>query len=104
MQHVRLVVAIIVLSLIVVGQQDTPAASQEDQSAKPEQSSKPMLGNDALSAEQTAVYRTVLTDCLKGSDGTLNLANMTEPLDRFDRACFQRCRIGRRRASSTSDP
>jgi len=79
----------IALSLIVVGQQDTPAASQEDQSAKPEHSSKAILSNDALSAEQIAVYRAVLTDYLKGSDGALNLANMSELLDRSDRACFK---------------
>ena len=89
MRELRLVVAMIALSLIVVGHQDTPAASQEDQSAKPEHSSKAILSNDALSAEQIAVYRAVLTDYLKGSDGALNLANMSELLDRSDRACFK---------------
>ena len=89
MRHVRLVLAMTVFSLIVVGQQETTAAPEEGQSANREDSSKPILSNDSLSAEQTAVYRAVLADYLKGSDGALNLANMTEPLDRSDRACFK---------------
>jgi len=83
-----------VLSLIVVGQQETPAASQEDESAKQEHSPQPILSKDAPSAEQIAVYRAVLADYLNGSDGALNVANLTEPLDRSDRACFKCVKSG----------
>jgi hypothetical protein len=50
---------------------------------------KPKVSDEPLTAEQIAVYRAVLTDYLKGSDGELNVANMTEPLDASDKACFR---------------
>jgi len=68
------------------------AVSQED-------APKPKVSDEPLTAEQIAVYRAVLRDYLKGSDGGLNLANMTEPLDQSDKSCFRE--IGLR---STSAP
>lgn len=43
---------------------------------------KPTLSKDPLTQEQIAVYRAVLADYLKGSEGTLNLANKTSPVER----------------------
>ena len=52
---------------------------------------KPKVSSDPLTAEQIAVYRAVLEDYMKGSDGALNLANQTEPLKRasLDRVCMK---------------
>ena len=57
------------------------AVAQED-------SFKPRLSDAPLTNEQIAVYRAVLKDYLKGSDGALNLANITSPIDVSDKACF----------------
>jgi hypothetical protein len=45
---------------------------------------KPKVSDEPLTAEQMAVYRAVLQEYPKGSDGALNLANRTEPLERSD--------------------
>lgn len=50
---------------------------------------KPEMSNDPLTPEQIEVYRAVLKEYLKGSDGALNLANRTEPLDQSDKECFK---------------
>lgn len=50
---------------------------------------EPKLSDKPLTAEQITVYRAVLRDYLKGSDGALNLADMTEPLDLSDKQCFE---------------
>jgi hypothetical protein len=42
----------------------------------------PMLSKEPLTQEQIAVYRAVLADYMKGSEGTLNLAKKTVPLER----------------------
>jgi hypothetical protein len=54
-----------------------------------ENSVKPKMSDAPLTTEQIAVYRAVLRDYLKGSDGALNLANITEPIDDSDKACFR---------------
>lgn len=54
-----------------------------------ENSLKPRMSDAPLTTEQIAVYRAVLRDYLKGSDGALNLANITEPTDESDKACFR---------------
>jgi len=58
------------------------AVAQED-------SFKPRLSDAPLTNEQIAVYRAVLKDYLKGSDGVLNLANITAPIDWSDQTCFE---------------
>jgi hypothetical protein len=50
---------------------------------------KPKISNEPLTAEQVAVYRAVLEDYTNGTNGTLNLANRTEPLEASDRACLK---------------
>ena len=50
---------------------------------------KPTVSDAPLTSEQNAVYRAVLAVCLKGSDGVLNLANTTDPLDRVDTGCLR---------------
>ena len=72
----RLVVAaaLIVISSQAIAQESAP---------------KPTLSDALLTSEQIAVYRTVLELYLKGSDGVLNLANITEPLDAADTACLR---------------
>jgi hypothetical protein len=62
------------------------AAAQDD-------SPKPKVSDDPLTAEQIAIYRVVVQDYTKGSDGVLNLADRTEPLERsaplYDQGCTQ---------------
>lgn len=53
---------------------------------------KPIVNDAPLTAAQVAIYRAVLEDYAKGSDGKLNVANRTEPLEQsglvgFDKAC-----------------
>lgn len=55
----------IALSMIAIAQDNEP---------------KPILSRDPLTKEQIAVYRAVLEDYVKGTDGALNIANQTEPL------------------------
>jgi hypothetical protein len=74
MRHVWITVVLLVLSLRAFAQENGP---------------KPKVSDDPLTTEQFAVYRAVLSDFLKGSDGALNLANITEPLDQSDKACFR---------------
>lgn len=50
---------------------------------------KPRVSNDPLTAEQVAVYRALLEDYTKGMNGTLNLANNTEPLAESDGSCLK---------------
>lgn len=63
-----------------------------------EEASKPKVSDGSLTPEQIAVYRAVLKDYTKGSDGALNLANRTEPFDQsgpmFDKACFKGIEVG----------
>ena len=63
------------------------AVSQHD-------SPKPPVSDEPLTTEQIAVYRVVLRDYLKGSDGSLNLANVTEPFDQLGKACLKGMRLG----------
>jgi len=42
---------------------------------------KPAVSKAPLTTEQVAVYRALLSDYMKDSQGTLNLSNQTEPLD-----------------------
>jgi hypothetical protein len=44
---------------------------------------QPKVSSDPLSSEQIDVYRAVLEDYKKDDDSTLNLANITVPLDQF---------------------
>ena len=53
-----------------------------------EGSTKPTMSSTPLTTEQIAVYRAVLTDYLKGSNGALNLANVTEPIGESEKACL----------------
>lgn len=55
-----------------------------------ENSPKPKVSSAPLTSEQIAVYRAVLGRYLKGSQGVLNLANITEPLVEADTACVER--------------
>jgi hypothetical protein len=55
---------------------------------------KPKVSNDPLTTEQIEVYRAVLRDFLNGSDGPLNLANVTEPLDTRVLGCFKGMDVG----------
>lgn len=41
----------------------------------------PQLSKVPLTADQVAIYRMALEGYVKGSDGALNIANLTEPLD-----------------------
>jgi hypothetical protein len=50
---------------------------------------KPKVSDAPLTSEQVAIYRAVLSTYLKGSDRVLNLANITELLDRTDTECFK---------------
>jgi hypothetical protein len=50
---------------------------------------KPKIINDPLTAEQVAVYHVVLENWTNGTSGTVNLANMTEPLEASDKACLK---------------
>lgn len=63
------------------------AVSQDD-------SPKPPVSDEPLTTEQIAVYRVVLKNYLKGWDGALNLANMTEPFDQLGKACLKGMRLG----------
>jgi hypothetical protein len=45
---------------------------------------KPVVSQESLTSEEVSIYRTVLKDYLKGSENTLNVAAMTEPLDESD--------------------
>jgi hypothetical protein len=73
-----LVMASLVMSVAVATQEDAP---------------KPKVSKDPLTAEQIAVYRAVLRGYTNGSDGKLNVANKTEPLDQsgpfFDKSCMK---------------
>ena len=64
-----------------------------------ENTPKPEVSHDSLTSEQIAVYRAVLRDYLKGSDGALNLADTTGPLDQSDKPCFKGIGMG-----GTKDP
>lgn len=57
--------------------------------ASQESTPKPEVSRDSLTSEQIAVYRAVLTHYLKDSDGALNLADTTQPLDQSDKACIK---------------
>ena len=49
---------------------------------------KSIVSAAPLTTEQIAVYRAVLMDYLKESDGVLNLANITEPIGESEKTCF----------------
>ena len=68
-----IVSVLIVISSVATAQENAP---------------KPTVSGAPLTSEQIAVYRAVLSTYLKGSDRVLNVANLTEPLDRPDTACF----------------
>lgn len=61
--------------------------------ATQDQKSEPKISDEPLTADQIAVYRAVLRDYLKDSDGSLNLANVTEPLDQSNKSCFEASRM-----------
>jgi hypothetical protein len=67
MRYVVMAVMLILIGPALMSQEDSP---------------KPTLSNEPLTNEQLAVYRAVLGNYLKDSDGKLNLANRTDPLDR----------------------
>ena len=50
---------------------------------------KAKMSDAQLTTEQIAVYRAVLREYLKGSERTLNLASVTEPIDSSDKTCFK---------------
>ena len=83
MSRFLVAVAVMALSMSSVTQEGTP---------------KPTVSSDSLTPDQVAVYRAVLRDYTKGSDGALNLANRTEPVDEsrpmFDEACFKEIEVG----------
>ena len=79
MRQVWITAVFLSLSICAMTQEDTP---------------KPKVSDDSLTPEQIAVYRAVLKDYTKGSDGALNLANKTEPLDQSDKACFEGIEAG----------
>lgn len=81
-----LVAVLLFTSLDVLPQDNTP---------------KPALSDVPLTAEQVAVYRAVLADWMRGSDGTLNLANITEPIESSDPACFQTLDVNKAQASTS---
>lgn len=66
-------------------------------------SPKPPVSGEQLTTEQIVVYRVVLKDYLNGSDGALNLANMTEPFDQLSESMFERHEIGARN-NPANDP
>jgi hypothetical protein len=80
--EMRQIWAVVMVSLAI----SVAGATQED-------APKPKVSKDPLTAEQIAVYRTVLRDYTKGSGGSLNLADKTEPLDQsgpfFDKSCMK---------------
>lgn len=45
---------------------------------------RPVVSQESLTSEEVSIYRTVLKDYLKGSQSTLNVAAVTEPLDESD--------------------
>lgn len=65
---------------------------------------KPVLSSEHLTAEQVAIYRAVLKSYRKGSHGTLNLADRTEPLQRTDSASYSECLSGIKPNESNSAP
>src|SRR5271170_1968851 len=54
-----------------------------------ENAPRPTMTDTVLTTDQIAVYRAVLRDYLRASDGALNLANVTEPIDESDGSCFK---------------
>lgn len=68
------IVALLVISLGAVAQENAP---------------KPKVSDAPLTSEQITVYRAVLADYLNGSDGVLNLASVTEPLEASDIDCLR---------------
>ena len=60
---------------------------------------KPIVSEESLTGEQVSIYRTVLKDYLKGSDGTLNVSALTEPLDQSD-DCVKRVGLANPTAST----
>jgi hypothetical protein len=86
----KAVAGIFVLTLVAATQDNIP---------------KPTTSGEPLTADQVAIYRAVLEDYTKGSNGPLNVANRTEPLEQsgvgFDKACFTGMEL---KASETSVP
>ena len=70
----RCMIAGLLVALSAVAQENAP---------------RPTMTDAALTTDQIAVYRVVLRDYLRGSDGALNLANITEPIDESDASCFK---------------
>jgi len=83
----RLIAAgVLAISLGGIAQEDAP---------------KPRVSDAPLTSEQIAVYQAVLAVYLKGSDGILNLANITEPLDEADGSCLRGFDAGIMKESAT---
>lgn len=53
---------------------------------------KPIVSEESLTGEEASIFRIVLKDYLKGSDGTLNVSALTEPLDQSD-DCVKQVRL-----------
>jgi hypothetical protein len=70
------------------------AVSQDD-------ATKPIVSEESLTGEQVSIYRTVLKDYLKGSDGTLNVSAFTEPLNQSD-DCVKQMRLESLTASAAA--
>jgi hypothetical protein len=77
-----LLMASFALSITAETQEDTP---------------KPKVTKTPLTVDQLAVYRAVLEDFMKDSDGSLNLADKTVPLDQAgplsDEECVKRLKL-----------
>lgn len=69
--------------------------------AAQDQTSETKISDEPLTADQIAVYRAVLRDYLKDSDGSLNLANITEPLDQSNKSCFEPSGMGITKGSAS---
>ena len=78
MRQVWMTIVFLSLSFCAVSQDNSP---------------KPQVSGEPLTTEQIAVYRVVLKDYMNGSDGALNLANLTEPFDQLGEACLKGLRL-----------
>ena len=74
---------LLLMAMFVVSISLTAVTQEQDEIPAPKLSTEP------LTSEQIAIYRAVLKNYLKGSDGKLNLANTTEPFDKSISTCLE---------------